>query len=64
MCTTTSRVKGGHFTGFIYTVFTQAIELITGRFIKFRSIPRKRGNSAVIGKFRGWDRNSATDGQL
>ena len=59
MCTTTSRVKGGHFTGFIYTVFTQAIELITGRFIKFRSIPQKRGNSTVTGKFTDSAQNSA-----
>jgi len=41
-----SRVKGSHFTASIYTV-TLAIELITGRFIKFYKIPQKQGNSTA-----------------
>jgi len=47
MCTTTSRVKGGHFTGFIDTVFTQS-DQINHRL--FYQIPL---NSSEKGKFHG-----------
>jgi len=46
MRTTTIRVKGGHFTGFIYTVLRRHIsDRINHR--QFYQIQQKQGNSAA-----------------
>jgi len=56
-------VKGGHFTGFIYTVLRRHIcDQINDRL--FYQIPRKQGNSVETGNFCGSARNSAARRKL
>jgi len=58
MRTTTIRVKGGHFTGFIYSVLHRHISYRIN-LQSFYQIRQKRGNSAAVSKFHGSAQNSA-----